>query len=156
MKKYNIKNYVRYKEDVKACMPDDKPYDQYTRKELITKFLPLVENLARKFSTTQQASGVMSINDIIQEGSIGLVKAIDKLDWERLKNDDGGWKPEKVEYVRCLEGHHRDASEKVDCVSNLLGRSDEVYYTEIPKIDIYCNRCHKMVHIDQGDLGKRR
>ena len=95
MKKYNVKNYVRYKEDVKACMPDDKPYNEYTRKELITKFLPLVENLARKFSTTQQASGVMSINDIIQEGSIGLVKAIDKLDWERLKNDDGGWKPEK-------------------------------------------------------------
>ena len=95
MKKYNVKNYVRYKEDVKACMPDDKPYNEYTRKELITKFLPLVENLARKFSTTQQASGVMSINDIIQEGSIGLVKAIDKLDWERLKNDDGVWKPEK-------------------------------------------------------------
>ena len=95
MKKYNVKNYVRYKEDVKACMPDDKPYDQYTRDELVTKFLPLVENLARKFSTTQQASGVMSINDIIQEGSIGLVKAIDKLDWERLKNEDGSWKLEK-------------------------------------------------------------
>ena len=79
MKKYNVKNYVRYKEDVKACMPDDKPYNQYTRDELITKFLPLVENLARKFSTTQQASGVMSINDIIQEGSAGLTRAVDKL-----------------------------------------------------------------------------
>ena len=77
MKKYNVKNYIRYKEDVKACMPDDKPYDQYTRKELIIKFLPLVENIARKFSTTQQASGVMSINDIIQEGSAGLTKAVD-------------------------------------------------------------------------------
>ena len=66
MKKYNVKNYVRYKEDVKACMPDDKPYNEYTRKELITKFLPLVENIARKFSTTQQASGVLSINDLIQ------------------------------------------------------------------------------------------
>ena len=66
MKKYNVKNYIRYKEDVKACMPDDKPYDQYTtRNDLITKFLPLVENIARKFSTTQQASGVMSILDII-------------------------------------------------------------------------------------------
>ena len=28
MKKYNVKNYIRYKEDVKACMPDEKPYDQ--------------------------------------------------------------------------------------------------------------------------------
>ena len=88
MKKYNVKNYVRYKEDVKACMPDDKPYDQYTRDELITKFLPLVENIARKFSTTQQASGVMSINDIIQEGSAGLTKAIDRLDWSMLEESE--------------------------------------------------------------------
>ena len=96
MKKYNVKNYVRYKEDVKACMPDEEfAYFELPRKNLIIKFLPLVENLSRKFSTTQQASGVMSINDIIQEGSIGLVKAVDKLDWERLKNEDGSWKPEK-------------------------------------------------------------
>ena len=77
MKKYNVKNYIRYKEDVKACMPDDKPYNQYTRTELITKFLPLVENVCRKFSTTQQASGVLTIMDILQEGSIGLTKAVD-------------------------------------------------------------------------------
>ena len=57
--------------------------DEYTREELIIKFLPLVENLARKFSTTQQASGVMSINDLIQEGSYGLIAAVDKLDWVR-------------------------------------------------------------------------
>ena len=88
MKKYNVNNYVSYKEDVKACMPDDKPYNQYTRDELITKFLPLVENIARKFSTTQQASGVMSINDIIQEGSAGLTKAIDRLDWSMLEESE--------------------------------------------------------------------
>jgi DNA-directed RNA polymerase specialized sigma subunit len=54
MKKYNVQNYIRYKEDIKKSMPDDKFYDYYTRDELIVKFLPLVENLARKFSTTQQ------------------------------------------------------------------------------------------------------
>ena len=53
MKKYNVKNYIRYKEDLKECMPDDKPYKDYTRKELIIKFMPLVENLARKFATSQ-------------------------------------------------------------------------------------------------------
>jgi len=88
MKKYNVKNYVRYKEDVKACMPDDKPYNQYTRDELITKFLPLAENIGRKFSTTQQASGVLSINDIIQIGSEALTRAVDKLDWELLNESD--------------------------------------------------------------------
>ena len=88
MKKYNIKNYIRYKEDVKACMPDDKPYDQYTRYELIVKFLPLVENLGRKFATSQQASGVLSIIDIIQIGSEALTRAVDKLDWEVLNKSE--------------------------------------------------------------------
>ena len=55
-----------------------------TRDELIVKFLPLVENLARKFSTSDQASGVLSINDLIQCGSEGLIKAVDKIDWELL------------------------------------------------------------------------
>ena len=88
MKKYNIKNYIRYKEDVKACMPDDKQYNQYTRDELIIKFLPLVENLGRKFATSQQASGVLSIIDIIQIGSEALTRAVDKLDWSLLDESE--------------------------------------------------------------------
>ena len=47
MRKYNVANYIRYKEDLKASMPKDKPYKDYTRSELITKFLPLVETLGR-------------------------------------------------------------------------------------------------------------
>jgi RNA polymerase sigma factor (sigma-70 family) len=88
MKKYNIQNYIRYKEDLKKSMPDDKFYNYYTRDELIIKFMPLVENLARKFSTTQQASGVLSINDLIQEGNSGLIKAVDKLDWLTLSESE--------------------------------------------------------------------
>ena len=65
MKKYNIPNYIRYKNDVLASQPDEKELEAYNEKELTCKFLPLVENIARKFSTTQQASGVMSINDLI-------------------------------------------------------------------------------------------
>jgi len=112
MKKYNVKNYVRYKEDVKACMPDDKPYDQYTRDELITKFLPLVENIARKFSTTQQASGVMSINDIIQEGSAGLTKAVDRLDWETLEESEDVEKTLKSFLSKRIKGAIRRAIDK--------------------------------------------
>ena len=86
MKKYNIQNYVRYKEDVKKSILniEGKFWDEYSRDELIIKFLPLVENLARKFSTSDQASGVLSINDIIQCGSEGLIKAVNKIDWEFL------------------------------------------------------------------------
>ena len=112
MKKYNVKNYIRYKEDVKACMPDDKPYDQYTRDELITKFLPLVENIARKFSTTQQASGVMSILDIIQEGSAGLTKAVDRLDWDVLNKSEDVEKTLKSFLSKRIKGAIRRAIDK--------------------------------------------
>ena len=84
MKKYNIQNYVRYKNDVKKSMPEDKAFSEYTRDELIIKFMPLVENLARKFSTSDQASGILSINDLIQIGNEGLVKSVDRLDWRQL------------------------------------------------------------------------
>ena len=88
MKKYNVKNYVRYKEDLKASMPVDKPYSFYTRDELIIKFMPLVENISRKFATSQEASGVMSILDIMQEGNLNLIKAVDKIDWEKITASD--------------------------------------------------------------------
>jgi len=112
MKKYNIKNYIRNKEEVKAWMPEDKPYDKYTREELITKFLPLVENIARKFSTTQQASGVMSINDIIQEGSAGLTKAVDRLDWETLEESEDVEKTLKSFLSKRIKGAIRRAIDK--------------------------------------------
>ena len=86
MKKYNIHNYIRYKEDVKTSIAnlEGLMWDEYSKDELIIKFLPLVENLARKFSTSDKASGVLSINDIIQCGSEGLIKAVNKIDWEFL------------------------------------------------------------------------
>ena len=107
MKKYNVKNYIRYKEDVKACMPEDKPYDQYTRDELIIKFLPLVENLGRKFATSQQASGVLSINDIIQIGSEGLTRAVDKLDWLLLEESEDKEKTLKSFFSKRIKGAMR-------------------------------------------------
>ena len=88
MKKYNVQNYVRYKEDLKQSMPANKPYSFYSRNELIIKFMPLVENIARKFATSQEASGVMSINDIIQEGNLNLTKAVGKIDWEKVSHSD--------------------------------------------------------------------
>ena len=84
MKKYNVQNYIRHKEDIKLAMPSDKSYSFYTRDELIIKFMPLVENISKKFATSQEASGVLSILDIIQEGYVNLIKAIDKIDWEKL------------------------------------------------------------------------
>jgi RNA polymerase sigma factor (sigma-70 family) len=90
MKSYNIPNYIRYKEDIKQVnknsLSDD--FYGYTREKLIAKFLPLVENIAKKFSTTTQACGILDITDLIQYGSIGLVQAIDKIEWDTIKNSD--------------------------------------------------------------------
>ena len=87
MKKYNIKNYIRYKEDVKTSIqriPKKKEFAYYTTEELKVLFLPLVENVARKFSTADQASGVLSILDLIQIGSKGLCHAVERIERDTL------------------------------------------------------------------------
>ena len=94
MRKYNIANYVRYKKDVEAQLkkvrkPIEGNYTYLTDKEIQINFLPLVETLARKQSTSDQASGVLSINDLLQEGNLGLCAAVSKLDRDLLiKSDD--------------------------------------------------------------------
>lgn len=107
MKKYNIQNYIRYKEDLKSSMPPDKFYDYYTRDELIVKFLPLVESLARKFSTAQQASGVLTIMDLIQCGGEGLTKGVDKLDWVSLNDSLDIEKTLKSFFSKRIKGNIR-------------------------------------------------
>ena len=86
MKKYNIQNYVRWKHDMAASLKrvPDLPYEELDRDQLVIKFLPLVESLARKFSTAQSASGVMSIMDFIQEGNYGLTAGVDRINWDTI------------------------------------------------------------------------
>ena len=109
MKKYNIQNYIRYKNDVKTSIANMEGlmWDEYSRDQLIVKFMPLVENLARKFSTTQQASGVLSIIDLLQIGNEGLVKAVDKLDWEMLNESEDIEKTLKSFFSKRIKGNIR-------------------------------------------------
>ena len=95
MKHYNIQNYIRYKKDLETTLNrlEDKTWGEYSRDELIVKFMPLVENLARKFATSQQASGVMAITDLIQEGSLNLIKAVDRIEWSMINESED---PEKT------------------------------------------------------------
>jgi len=93
MRKYNVENYVRYKDDVEQAnsrLPEDIMGDTEAVK---TRYLYLVENLARKFSTGQAASGVLDITDLIQEGSYGLIAAANKINWEVIMESDA---PEKT------------------------------------------------------------
>ena len=111
MKKYNIQNYIRYKEDIKsliANLPDyGDNYHLYTRDELTVKFMPLVESLARKFSTSDQASGVLSILDLLQCGNEGLVRSVDKLDWETLNESDNKESTIKSFFSKRIKGSIR-------------------------------------------------
>ena len=84
MKQYNSSNFNRYKQDVKSSQPEGKFWDEYTRDELIIKFMPLVENIARKFKDSDAANGVVSLSDRIQFGHIGLIKAVDKIQWKQI------------------------------------------------------------------------
>lgn len=106
MKKYNVKNYIRYKDDVKVSIAriPIKDFIDYTNNELKVIFLPLVENVARKFSTAQEASGVMSIMDLIQEGSFQLNKAVDKLDREKLIESEDITKTLKSFFAKRIRG----------------------------------------------------
>lgn len=85
MKKYDIETYGRYVIDLKASKPKEMELLEYSRDELIVKFLPLVENLARKFPSSEIAIGVLNICDLIQIGSEALILSVDKLDYEHLK-----------------------------------------------------------------------
>jgi len=92
MKTNNNKNHRRYKNDVRNNQPENKAWNEYTRDELIVKFLPLVENIAKKFSVSDAASGIMNISDLIGMGQIGLIQAVDKIKWNKILESDN---PEK-------------------------------------------------------------
>lgn len=111
MKKYNVQNYIRYRNDLEITLKliPKKEFHEYTRTELTTVFLPLVENIARKFSTTQQASGVMTINDLIQEGAIGLQAAVDRIEWQTIHDSEDKEKTLKSFFAKRIRGAIRRA-----------------------------------------------
>ena len=106
MKKYHVQNYVRWKHDMSEALKQlpDKPFHELSRDQLIVKFLPLVESLARKFSTAQQASGVMTINDLIQEGNYGLIAAVDRIEWDTITNSEDPEKTIKSFFSKRIRG----------------------------------------------------
>ena len=107
MKYYNVENYVRYKLDLEETLKNMErdgeivysdtegtvDYMQMTNSSIIKMWMPLCEALARKFATSQQASGVMDITDLISCGHLGLCKAVAKLDRQMLADSED---PEKT------------------------------------------------------------
>ena len=114
MKHYNIKNYIRYKSDLEDTLKRLKKRDwhEYTRDELVTVFMPLTENIARKFATSQQASGVMAITDMIQEGHLNLIKAVDRIDWDKINESEDQEKTLKSFLSKRIKGGIRREIDK--------------------------------------------
>lgn len=84
MKHYNRENYSRYKKDLDTStrLIEGKFWDEYTRDELIVKFMPYAEDIARSFSVAEKVCGILNIEDLIQEANKSLVLAIDRLEIE--------------------------------------------------------------------------
>ena len=122
MKHYNIQNYIRYKKDLeqkikrihKKYPPEIEltDYKRFNRDDLVIMFMPLVENIARKFATSQQASGVMSILDLIQEGNLNLIKAVDRIDWNKMAESEDQEKTMKSFLSKRIKGGIRRAIDK--------------------------------------------
>ena len=99
MKHYNVEGYVRHKHDLEEVIHRNEvniDYDSegnvdYTNMiddAIIKMWMPLCEHLARKFATSQQASGVMDITDLVSCGYLGLCKAVKKLDRQMLSESE--------------------------------------------------------------------
>ena len=88
MKRYNIHNFVRFKNDVKDSLNLASKGKYSERDTIIIENLDTVWSVAFSFSTSDQASGVLSINDLLQAGSEGLILAVDRIDWNIVQESD--------------------------------------------------------------------
>ena len=88
MKKYNVQNFVRFKKDVEDSLILASKGMYSERDTIIIENLDTVWSVAFSFSTSDQASGVLSINDLLQAGSEGLTLAVDRIDWNVIEESD--------------------------------------------------------------------
>jgi len=107
MKYYNSENYKRYKEDLKRAQPEGLFWDEYTEEQLIIKFTPLAEKIARKFSFKDSASGVMNLQDAMSFATIGLISAVRKINWETILDSDNTERTLKAFLAKRIRGSIR-------------------------------------------------
>ncbi|HEX5494888.1 MAG TPA: RNA polymerase sigma factor SigF [Mycobacteriales bacterium] len=72
------RDYARRLFGLLASLPDGSADRQRARDTLVEMHLPLVEYLARRFSGRGEP-----LDDLVQVGTIGLIKAVDRFDLER-------------------------------------------------------------------------
>ena len=115
MKYYNVEGYIRHKLQLENVIYRNEKnidhdeqgnvdYTNMTDESIIIMWMPLCEALARKFATSQQASGVMDITDLISCGYEGLCKAVRKLDRTMLVESEDTEKTIKSFFSKRIRG----------------------------------------------------
>lgn len=107
MKYYNSENYKRYKADLKKAQPEGLFWDEYSEEQLIIKFTPLAEKIARKFSFKDSASGIMNLQDAMSFATIGLISAVRKINWETILDSDNTERTLKAFLAKRIRGSIR-------------------------------------------------
>jgi RNA polymerase sigma factor (sigma-70 family) len=74
--------------------------------------MPLVENLARKFPTAQTSSGILTLEDFIGFGHVGLIKSVDKIDYKTLNQSEDQEKTIKSFFSKRIKGAIRRAIDR--------------------------------------------
>lgn len=91
MRNYSKKNYLRHKDEVEEFVklrPDNLDFNSATTNEILAYYIHLVHGLVKSFSLEEKASGVLNLEDITQEGYIGLIEGVNKLDLDTLSKAD--------------------------------------------------------------------
>lgn len=86
MKWYNGENYGRYRDEIKKL--EGFAIDLNNHESIINRFIHLPEKIAREFSISETACGRLNIEDLIQEGMVGLCIASKMVDEGLVKNTD--------------------------------------------------------------------
>ena len=112
MKNYSINSYNRLQKDIKQTTERiSEALEDFNlcQDDLIVKYMPMTEHIARKFSTSQTASGVLDILDLMQYGYLGLIKAVNKLDERILAESSDPVKTIKAFLSKRIKGAIRRA-----------------------------------------------
>ena len=92
MKNYNLKNYKKHKADLNfyrdKLVLSDFEQIMMDRDSMIYRYSYLCEKIARTFPLTEQSSGILSFEDLVSEGYIGLIAGVDNVDVDLVMSSE--------------------------------------------------------------------
>jgi RNA polymerase sigma factor (sigma-70 family) len=131
MKNYDAENFNRFKKDIEKSVGKDK--------------FALVESIARSFNTNIESIGMLTLEDLIQEGMLGLIKATSKIDQDVLDKSTDSEKVLKAFLSKRIKGAIRRA---IDINKTCIG-VPEYKITEMRK-NPWDNVTYRQTHMNSN------